>query len=133
MGWKNLAGKYAGAIGVTYIWSYQNILVEVDTALNSSSQFHWWQTADISDPDANAWPVGQASSAYDVDVQNIMTHEAGHWLVLGDLYEDNPRFVTSDLYETMYGFASEFELQKRSLESGDEAGIQTIYGAQSMP
>ena len=133
VGWKNLAGKYAGAIGVTYIWSYQNILVEVDTALNSSSQFHWWQTADISDPDANAWPVGQASSAYDVDVQNIMTHEAGHWLVLGDLYEENPRFVTSDLYETMYGFASEFELQKRSLESGDEAGIQTIYGAQSMP
>lgn len=128
VGWKNLGRTYSGAIGVTYIWSYQNTLVEVDTALNSSSQFRWWQTTGVDDPDANAWPSGQLSPAYDVDVQNIMTHEAGHWLVLGDLYDDMAGFVEADREQTMYGYAGEYELQKRSLESGDEAGIWAIYG-----
>lgn len=126
VGWKNLA-LYPGAIGVTYIWGYtsstgDDFLIEVDTALNSSSAFHWWQTAVEDDPDSAVWPTAQISATYDVDVQNIMTHEAGHWLVLGDLYD------SIDQYETMYGYAGEYELQKRSLESGDEAGIQSIYG-----
>jgi len=40
---------------------------------------------------------------------------------LGDLY-NKPAST-----QTMYGISPEFELQKRSLESGDEAGIQAIY------
>lgn len=132
VGWKNLGRTYTGAIGVTYIWSYQGILVEVDTALNSSSEFRWWQTAVMTDPDANVWPSGQESPAYDVDVQNIMTHEAGHWLVLGDLYYEMDGFGGDDRDQTMYGYAGEYELQKRSLESGDEAGIWAIYGTYSI-
>jgi hypothetical protein len=110
------------------MWSYQNTLVEVDTALNSSTQFRWWQTAVSGDPDSATWPSSQSTSAYDVDVQNIMTHEAGHWLVLGDLYDDMTGFVASDAEQTMYGYAGQNELKKRSLEFGDIAGIQEIYG-----
>jgi hypothetical protein len=56
------------------------------------------------------------------DVQNIGTHELGHFLMLNDLY-------TSDAIEqTMYGYASKGETKKRSLESGDKAGIKYIYG-----
>ncbi|MFC1873432.1 matrixin family metalloprotease, partial [Chloroflexota bacterium] len=58
---------------------------------------------------------------YDVDVQNIMTHEAGHWLMLLDMYD----YYASE--QTMYGYASQLELKKISLEEGDISGIQVIY------
>ncbi|MBA7545353.1 hypothetical protein ES705_37719 [subsurface metagenome] len=96
-------------------------IVEVDMALNSAPTFAWHQK-DIAgeNPNEAVWKEG-TPDAYNVDVQNIVTHEAGHWLLLGDLY-NNP---AND--QTMYGRSAEFELQKRSLESGDEAGIQEIY------
>jgi hypothetical protein len=123
VGWENIT-DYPHAIAVTYIWynTLSKELVEVDTALNSNSAFKWWQIS-VSDEEANnaTWPEDDTSSAYDVDVQNIMTHEAGHWLTLDDLYK-KPAST-----QTMYGISPEFELQKRSLESGDEAGIQAIY------
>jgi len=50
-----------------------------------------------------------------------MTHEAGHWLVLDDLYEG------FNGAKTMYGLAGEFELNKRSLDNRDIVGIQAIY------
>jgi hypothetical protein len=127
VGWKNLS-QYPGAIAITYEWYYgvslgDVHLIEVDTALNSSSMFHWWQISVIGDPDTATWPSGQESAAYDVDVQNIMIHEAGHWLVLDDLYD------SADMEQTMYGYADEKELKKRSLEDGDIAGIIAIYGS----
>jgi len=117
VGWKNIT-DYPRAIAVTYM-TYETLskeLIEVDTVLNSNSAFTWWQNSA-----GEVWDSDNNSDAYDVDVQNIMTHEAGHWLVLGDLY-NKPAST-----QTMYGISPEFELQKRSLESGDEAGIQAIY------
>lgn len=120
VGWKDLGSS--DTIGVTYYWYnvYTKELVDVDTALNSNSAYAWWQNSITSDPDKASWTEGQ-TAAYDVDVQNIMTHEAGHWLLLGDLYQKPAGG------QTMYGITAEFELKKRSLESGDEAGIQVIY------
>jgi len=120
VGWKDLGAS--DAIAVTYIWYnvYTKELVDVDTALNSNSVYHWWQNSVTGDPDKASWTEGQ-SSAYDVDVQNIMTHEAGHWLVLDDLYQKPAG------QQTMYGISAELELKKQSLENGDEAGIQEIY------
>jgi hypothetical protein len=122
VGWKDIT-DYPRAIAVTYMWYYtlSKELIEVDTALNSNSVFKWWQISVSGDPDGAKWPKAWKSEAYDVDVQNIMTHEAGHWLVLGDLY-NKPAST-----QTMYGISPEFELLKRSLESGDKAGIQEIY------
>jgi len=122
VGWKDIT-DYPRAIAVTYM-TYETLsgeLIEVDTALNSNSTFTWWQISVSGEPNEAVWPEDDKSDAYDVDVQNIMTHEAGHWLTLGDLY-NKPAST-----QTMYGISPEFELQKRSLESGDKAGIQAIY------
>jgi len=122
VGWANISDKYQGAIAVAMVW-YNPLtgeIVEVDTAMNSDPAFKWWQNSVSGDPDKAKWQY-EDTDAYDVDVQNIMTHEAGHWLMLGDLYNK----PAND--QTMYGRSAEFELQKRSLESGDETGIQEIY------
>lgn len=116
VGWKNLGAS--DAIGITYMWVDLGTmeLVDVDTALNSNSAYHWWQNTSET-----SWTEGSDPYAYDVDFQNIMTHEAGHWLCLDDLYQKPAG------QQTMYGISTEFELKKRSLESGDIAGIQEIY------
>jgi len=57
------------------------------------------------------------------DVQNIATHEAGHVVGLDDLYEGPYRELT------MYGYSSKSETIKISLEQGDVAGAQYLYGA----
>jgi len=118
VGWANISRAYPNAIAVTIFW--YNVatkhLVEVDVAMNSDPYFQWWQ-----EPAGESWTFGDGSAAYDVDVQNIMTHEAGHWLVLGDLY------ATYNSEKTMYGYSAQLELKKRSLTSGDEAGIRKIY------
>ncbi|GAH75741.1 unnamed protein product, partial [marine sediment metagenome] len=57
-----------------------------------------------------------------MDLQNIATHEFGHGLGLGDLYN---RKTTE---ETMYGYSTEGEIDKRDLYYGDIAGIQELYG-----
>ncbi|MFC2009848.1 matrixin family metalloprotease [Chloroflexota bacterium] len=59
-------------------------------------------------------------SAY--DIQNIATHEVGHPVGLADIYEDQCNVLT------MYGYSGLGETQKRSLESGDIKGAQSLYG-----
>jgi len=121
VGWADLSqyGYEEGVIAVTIFW-YQigNLrLAEVDVAMNSDSSYAWWQNG----AEDEVWDFADTANKFDVDVQNIMTHEAGHWLVLDDLYEG----YNSE--KTMYGFADEFELKKRSLDSSDRAGIRAIY------
>jgi len=93
--------------------------VDVDTVLNTDSFFAWTVAGTVIDPDTELLP---GTDDYDVDVQNIMTHEAGHWLVLNDLYDD------IYLEQTMYGISSDRELKRRSLEDdGDILGLRKIY------
>ena len=115
VGWTSLSSSYPGAIAVTATWYYPDtgVIVEVDAAMNRD--LPWSQAIVSGDPDeATGDP-----NAY--DVQNIMTHEAGHWLLLEDLYTKKAR------EQTMYGYGVMGELKKRSLESGDVAGIGQIY------
>ncbi len=95
----------SGAIAVTYYWYYRagKRLVETDMIL--SNELRWSTTG--------------ASTAY--DVQNIVTHEAGHTLVLLDLYN------TKDSELTMYGYGSLGETKKRDLGIGDMLGVERIY------
>jgi len=97
----------AGVIAVTYIWYFGNTgeIIEVDTLFDVD--FNWGDAT--GDPDA-------------MDLRNIATHEFGHWLLLEDLYNRPART------QTMYGYSTEGETIKRTLESGDIAGIQEIYG-----
>lgn len=55
------------------------------------------------------------------DVQNVGTHEAGHTLVLEDLFD------LADSEQTMYGYSAPGETKKKTLEAGDLAGIRHIY------
>ena len=113
--WEDITTDYPGAIAVAVVWYYRRSkeIVEVDTIMNSVDP--WSVNAEITSPDT------QPGDDETYDVQNIMTHEAGHWLMLEDLYQ----WKTQKL--TMYGYGALGELQKRTLGVGDELGIDRIY------
>lgn len=56
-----------------------------------------------------------------MDLQNIFTHELGHWAGMGDLYE------VAAVEETMYGYSENGETKKRDLYNGDITGIAELY------
>lgn len=66
------------------------------------------------------WGCCGESNLY--DVRNVMTHEFGHWLMLGDLYS-----WTYDRNKTMYYSTSPGETKKQSLEQDDINGINYVY------
>lgn len=68
------------------------------------------------------WGDSNVNTAF-MDIQNIATHELGHGFGLADLYQ------IKWSAQTMYGYASQGQINKRTLESGDIAGIQALYGA----
>jgi len=70
--------------------------------------------------DAFTWGDAEIDSSF-MDFENIATHELGHAVGLADLY------TTKCNTQTMYGYSDYGEISKRSLESGDIAGIQALY------
>jgi len=102
----------AGTVAVTIIWGVfsgppqARELIEWDMIFNDALSEPWGDATVTS----GAW-----------DVENIATHELGHSAGLGDLY------TVSAAEQTMYGYASPGETKKRTLESGDIAGIQELY------
>jgi len=98
-------GSYqAGVIAVTYLWTRGKRVLETDTRMNT---YYSWSVS------------GEAGK---MDVQNIMTHEFGHWTGLADLYND------ADYWLTMYGYGNFGETYKRTLGLGDILGLQKVYG-----
>lgn len=96
-----------GSIATTHFWWYgsdPHQIVEFDMEFDDG-HYDWW--------------IG--SSPGKMDVQNIATHELGHALGLDDLYG------AADAAKTMYGFATTGETQKRTLATGDIAGVRYIY------
>lgn len=69
----------------------------------------------------NYYPWSTSGESGKFDVQNIGTHELGHWLCLLDMYSG------ADAEKTMYGYAGAGETKKRSLASDDINGINRIY------
>lgn len=66
------------------------------------------------------WSTDSVNNAF--NVQNIATHEAGHTLMLLDLYDDAANQLT------MYGYGAPGETYAITLGAGDISGIQYIYG-----
>jgi hypothetical protein len=98
-------GRYsAGVIAVTYLWSSGSKLIETDCRMNT---YYSWSL------------TGQSGK---MDVQNIMTHEFGHWVGLDDLYND------SDYWLTMYGYSNYGITYQRTLGLGDINGLEAFYG-----
>jgi len=102
--------EYEGAIAIAIIWGYfsgppfARELVEWDIIFDDVD-FDWSAT-------------GEADK---MDFENIATHELGHAVGLGDLYNSE----CSE--QTMYGYAEFGETKKQTLESGDISGIQKLY------
>ncbi|MBU1130104.1 matrixin family metalloprotease [Patescibacteria group bacterium] len=99
-----------GAIAVNIAWGV------FSGPPDSRELLEWDQVYDDIDFD---WGIGEE---HKMDFENIATHELGHAVGLGDLYKDD----CSE--ETMYGWASEGETNKRTLGEGDKLGIQELYG-----
>jgi len=97
-------GYQAGIIAVTYIWYSGSQIIETDCRMNT---YYKWSLS------------GEAGK---MDVQNIMTHELGHWCGLDDLYDD------VDYWLTMYGYGNFGETYKRTLGLGDINGLEAVYG-----
>jgi len=99
-----------GAIAVTIVWGIFRgppqfrELVEWDQVYDQVD-FNWSDSGD----------------ANKMDFENIATHELGHSFGLDDLYNSE----CSE--QTMFGLASDGETKKRTLESGDIAGVQALY------
>ena len=108
--WKSIAN---GALAITYAWYYpaSGQLAESDTVFNRS--YKWTATAYTGSNDC-----GGVAGTY--DLQNIGTHEFGHWVGLDDLYSS----VDKDL--TMYGYGETKELKKDSLGQGDILGVNAV-------
>lgn len=66
------------------------------------------------------WSAESAGVANKMDFDNIATHELGHSVGMGDLYN-------SCTEETMYGFSSTAETKKRDLNNGDITGVNALY------
>ena len=105
VGWDEIDGS-GGVIGITYYWYNRATkqMVEFDIVLDEQE----------------SWSTDGTAGTF--DVQSIATHEAGHTLVLGDIY--SPR----DAALTMYGYALKGNIDKRDLATGDISGVQAIYG-----
>lgn len=95
-------------IAVTSIWYIPRgkRIVEFDMLFNT--RFAWGDAA--ADPAV-------------MDLQNIATHEFGHSVGLADIYSTGCSTVT------MFGYSSEGETSKRTLEQPDMVGLQKMYGA----
>jgi hypothetical protein len=96
------------AIAMNILWGNDDVLVEWDQVYDNR-WFNWGICP--SEGDCNV-----------MDFQNIATHELGHAFGLGDLY------TTECDEQTMYGYSSYGETNKRDLENGDIAGINALYG-----
>jgi len=102
-------GNYptSGVIAVTSIWYNRitNTIVEFDMMFDTD------------------WTWGDASSdSSKMDLQNIATHEFGHAVGLGDLYQSACSAVT------MYGYSNYGDIEKRSLAQPDITGLRSLYG-----
>lgn len=108
-----------GVIAVTVVWGYFSgppswrEIIEFDILFDTD--YAWGWAGDTSETE-----LGDTSV---MDLQNIATHEFGHGLGLGDLYES----AASE--ETMYGYSTYGETKKRTLYVGDIAGLQELYGS----
>lgn len=99
-----------GALAITVITFDANAkqILDADVVLNGDHAF------DFFDHDARNENAGGK-----YDLQNVLTHELGHLLGLGEDFVDESA--------TMYAFSQPGEIGKRDLEVSDESSIASLY------
>lgn len=95
-----------GTIAVTTTWYYTSTkqIVEFDMKFNT---YYRWGDASLN--------------SQVMDLQNIATHELGHGVGMNDIY------TGSCIDVTMYGYGSNGETKKRTLEDADVTGLLSLY------
>lgn len=95
-----------GTIAVTSTWYYTSTgqIVEFDMKFNT---YYTWGNADLN--------------SGVMDLQDIATHELGHSIGMNDVYTSSCSNVT------MYGYGSNGETYKRTLDPLDILGLLSLY------
>jgi hypothetical protein len=103
-------GNYdtSGVIAVTVTWYNRFTRVAVESDILFDTDYAWGDATVVSGV---------------MDLQNIATHEIGHTIGLGDMYDGVCSAVT------MFGYSGYGDVEKRTLEQPDITGLQKIYGA----
>lgn len=101
-----------GVIGVTIVWGY------FSGPSKWRELLEWDMVFDDTDFD---WSAEAGGVSGKMDFENIATHELGHAVGMGDVYESACQDVT------MYGYAGEGEINKRDLELQDVKGVSSLY------
>jgi hypothetical protein len=98
--------SYSDTFAVTTTWSSNStgVITKATTEVN------------------NKWPWSTSGDANGADVQDIVTHELGHWMRLLDIYSPAN---CADV--TMWGSAGYGETKKRTLEQPDVDGVLSLY------
>ncbi len=135
-----LAGWHLPSVGITWKLNESSVPASVGSSAARAavtSAFDTWSAADpqkifvdggsttvkaakFDGTNAILWKRLSPSTIGVNDVQDIATHEFGHWVGLDDLYSD----ADKDL--TMYGFGAGGELKKRTLGTGDADGANVV-------
>ena len=101
----------SNAIAVTIVWGI------FGGPLGGRQLVEWDQVYDDTTFDWSAESTGVPGK---MDFDNIVTHELGHSVGMGDLYN-------TCVEETMYGYSSNAETKKRDLNNGDIGGVNGLY------
>ena len=112
--WAPLSAADSKVIAVTKVWGNKPVgIVEFDMIFNTAG----------TDMEGNPWSWGVVTESNKgiMDIRNIATHELGHAVGMGDLYN------TVAYRETMYGYSGVGETTKQDLYIGDQAGITKLY------
>ena len=102
-----------GVIAMATVWYNRDTSEIVEFGIVFNTAYTWGIDAD---GEGEEYYLGNA-----FDVQNIATHEAGHTLMLLDLYIPEANVLT------MYGYGAYGETYAMSLGDGDISGIRYIY------
>jgi len=146
---QNAANTWNSVPEKSFAFSYAGNTTATETSMNYSNDIMWgglsngiiaqactWSyisdgklaeltEADIIFNDNYSWSTSSHAKYGKIDVESILLHEMGHWLMLRDLYGDLSSYP-DDMEKAMYGFSTAGAL-KRNLDAADQAGIKWIY------
>ena len=107
------------AISKTYSDPDTGAIVEIDTIINTAHRYSTTAAEDDRDEKSEGEKASKNQCDGSFDVQNVATHEFGHFFGLG---EDRTVKLA-----TMYVESGRCETHKRKLLSSDTEGMQALY------
>jgi len=114
--WGRTAHFGGGVIAVVSFFFVTNSGDMIEADMRFNQDFSWCSNVGLGDPDVD----GGDTTCF--DVQNIATHEGGHFVAgFNDLSEDHAENLT------MYFKAAKGEVKKRTLGLGDKESIKIAY------